>query len=66
MLLNVTSAEGVLLTTYGKLQPPLGKHRLKVICCSHLYDLFSTYNASFLIIVIVIHKHLNLFLFPRL
>ncbi|KAL0700231.1 hypothetical protein Bca4012_056353 [Brassica carinata] len=31
MLLNVSSAEGVLLTTYGKLQPPLGKHRLKVV-----------------------------------
>ena len=31
MLLNVSSAEGVLLTTYGKLQPPLGKHRLKVL-----------------------------------
>ena len=30
MLLNVSS-EGVLLTTYGKLQPPLGKHRLKVV-----------------------------------
>ena len=31
MLLNVSSTEGVLLTTYGKLQPPLGKHRLKVV-----------------------------------
>ncbi|RID46129.1 hypothetical protein BRARA_I02811 [Brassica rapa] len=31
MLLNVSSAEGVLLTTYGKLQPPLGKHRLKIV-----------------------------------
>ncbi|KFK44857.1 hypothetical protein AALP_AA1G311500 [Arabis alpina] len=30
-LLNVSSAEGVLLTTYGKLQPPLGKHRLKIV-----------------------------------
>ncbi|KAG2243147.1 hypothetical protein Bca52824_095010 [Brassica carinata] len=30
MLLNVSS-EGVLLTTYGKLQPPLGKHRLKIV-----------------------------------
>ncbi|KAL0759704.1 hypothetical protein Bca101_075854 [Brassica carinata] len=29
--LNVSSSEGVLLTTYGKLQPPLGKHRLKVV-----------------------------------
>ncbi|KAG2304002.1 hypothetical protein Bca52824_032653 [Brassica carinata] len=31
MLLNVSSAEGVLLTTYGKLQPPLGKNRLKIV-----------------------------------
>uniref|UniRef100_A0A1J3DIS3 Serine/threonine-protein phosphatase 6 regulatory subunit 3 n=1 Tax=Noccaea caerulescens TaxID=107243 RepID=A0A1J3DIS3_NOCCA len=30
-LLNVSSAEGVLFTTYGKLQPPLGKHRLKIV-----------------------------------
>ncbi|CAL0334503.1 unnamed protein product [Lupinus luteus] len=30
-LLDVSSAENILLTTYGKLQPPLGKHRLKVI-----------------------------------
>ncbi|KAF8097661.1 hypothetical protein N665_0284s0027 [Sinapis alba] len=31
ILLNVSSTEGVLLTTYGKLQPPLGKHRLKIV-----------------------------------
>ncbi|XP_010538265.1 PREDICTED: serine/threonine-protein phosphatase 6 regulatory subunit 3-like [Tarenaya hassleriana] len=30
-LLNVSSDEGILLTTYGKLQPPLGKHRLKIV-----------------------------------
>ncbi|PSR98720.1 Serine/threonine-protein phosphatase 6 regulatory subunit like [Actinidia chinensis var. chinensis] len=30
-LLDVSSEENVLLTTYGKLQPPLGKHRLKII-----------------------------------
>ncbi|XP_052180840.1 uncharacterized protein LOC127794021 isoform X2 [Diospyros lotus] len=29
-LLDVSSEENVLLTTYGKLQPPLGKHRLKI------------------------------------
>jgi hypothetical protein len=29
-LLDVSSAEYFLPTTYGKLQPPLGKHRLKV------------------------------------
>ncbi|KAL8468626.1 hypothetical protein ACS0TY_031719 [Phlomoides rotata] len=30
-LLNISSEDHVLLTTYGKLQPPLGKHRLKII-----------------------------------
>lgn len=30
-LLNVSSEENVLSTTYGKLQPPLGKHRLKIV-----------------------------------
>uniref|UniRef100_A0A7C8YZT5 Uncharacterized protein n=1 Tax=Opuntia streptacantha TaxID=393608 RepID=A0A7C8YZT5_OPUST len=30
-LLDVSSGENVLLTTYGKLQPPLGKQRLKII-----------------------------------
>ncbi|AQK46267.1 SIT4 phosphatase-associated family protein [Zea mays] len=30
-LLDVSSAENVLPTTYGSLQPPLGKHRLKTI-----------------------------------
>ncbi|KAL6992191.1 hypothetical protein U1Q18_010298 [Sarracenia purpurea var. burkii] len=30
-LLDVSSEENVLITTYGKLQPPLGKHRLKII-----------------------------------
>ncbi|KAM7530409.1 hypothetical protein LguiB_033819 [Lonicera macranthoides] len=30
-LLDVSSEENVLPTTYGKLQPPLGKHRLKII-----------------------------------
>lgn len=30
-LLDVSSEENVLLTTYGKLQPPLGKQRLKII-----------------------------------
>lgn len=29
-LLNVTSDEKILPTTYGELRPPLGKHRLKV------------------------------------
>lgn len=29
-LLDVSSSETVLPTSYGKLQPPLGKHRLKV------------------------------------
>ncbi|KAL5731649.1 hypothetical protein ACHQM5_004356 [Ranunculus cassubicifolius] len=30
-LLDVSSAENILETTYGKLQPPLGKHRLKIV-----------------------------------
>lgn len=30
LLLNVSSDEKVLPTTYGELKPPLGKHRLKV------------------------------------
>ncbi|XP_052478902.1 uncharacterized protein LOC105776665 [Gossypium raimondii] len=30
-LLDVSSSESTLLTTYGKLQPPLGKHRLKIV-----------------------------------
>ncbi|KAL1555753.1 serine/threonine-protein phosphatase 6 regulatory subunit 1-like [Salvia divinorum] len=30
-LLDISLEERVLLTTYGKLQPPLGKHRLKII-----------------------------------
>ncbi|CAL1405929.1 unnamed protein product [Linum trigynum] len=30
-LLDVSSTDNVLLTTYGKLQPPLGKHRLKIV-----------------------------------
>uniref|UniRef100_A0A7N0RDC2 SIT4 phosphatase-associated family protein n=1 Tax=Kalanchoe fedtschenkoi TaxID=63787 RepID=A0A7N0RDC2_KALFE len=31
VLLNVSSDERVLLTTYGVLRPPLGKHRLKIV-----------------------------------
>ncbi|XVF05688.1 hypothetical protein REPUB_Repub05bG0194000 [Reevesia pubescens] len=31
MLLNVSSDEKILPTTYGELRPPLGKHRLKVV-----------------------------------
>ncbi|KAA8550392.1 hypothetical protein F0562_002076 [Nyssa sinensis] len=31
MLLNVTSDEKILPTTYGELRPPLGKHRLKIV-----------------------------------
>ncbi|KAH6790165.1 SIT4 phosphatase-associated family protein [Perilla frutescens var. frutescens] len=30
-LLDISSGDHILLTTYGKLQPPLGKHRLKII-----------------------------------
>ncbi|CDP07106.1 unnamed protein product [Coffea canephora] len=31
MLLNVSSDEMILPTTYGELRPPLGKHRLKIV-----------------------------------
>ncbi|KAH6810130.1 SIT4 phosphatase-associated family protein [Perilla frutescens var. frutescens] len=31
MLLNVSSDESILPTTYGELKPPLGKHRLKIV-----------------------------------
>ncbi|KAK6138098.1 hypothetical protein DH2020_028162 [Rehmannia glutinosa] len=31
MLLNVSSDENILPTTYGQLRPPLGKHRLKIV-----------------------------------
>ncbi|KAL4387944.1 hypothetical protein GQ457_09G000470 [Hibiscus cannabinus] len=30
-LLDISSSKSTLLTTYGKLQPPLGKHRLKIV-----------------------------------
>ncbi|KAI4306338.1 hypothetical protein L6164_029625 [Bauhinia variegata] len=30
-LLDTSSTDSVLVTTYGKLQPPLGKHRLKIV-----------------------------------
>ncbi|URE22645.1 serine threonine-protein phosphatase 6 regulatory subunit [Musa troglodytarum] len=30
-LLDISSSDSDLLTTYGKLQPPLGKHRLKIV-----------------------------------
>ncbi|KAK9155173.1 hypothetical protein Sjap_002653 [Stephania japonica] len=30
-LLDISTSENVLATTYGSLQPPLGKHRLKII-----------------------------------
>ncbi|XP_057781808.1 uncharacterized protein LOC131000065 isoform X2 [Salvia miltiorrhiza] len=31
VLLNVSSDENILPTTYGELKPPLGKHRLKIV-----------------------------------
>ncbi|XP_054779323.1 uncharacterized protein LOC129287168 isoform X2 [Prosopis cineraria] len=30
-LLDISPSESLLVTTYGKLQPPLGKHRLKIV-----------------------------------
>ena len=53
MLLNVSSDEKILPTTYGELRPPLGKHRLKVglsdrdcfllllFWCQHLSNYFN-------------------------
>lgn len=38
-LLDVSSAENLLPTTYGKLQPPLGKHRLKVNILIRIYHI---------------------------
>lgn len=36
-LLDISSAETSLATTYGTLQPPLGKHRLKVVlACGYM------------------------------
>jgi serine/threonine-protein phosphatase 6 regulatory subunit 3 len=57
-LLDITSAENVLPTTYGCLRPPLGKHRLKVHSDAvnlftfslsiHLKPIFSAlYNLAF-------------------
>ena len=39
VLLNVSSDEKVLPTTYGELRPPLGKHRLKVSCYMFIVNL---------------------------
>ena len=42
MLLNVSSDEKVLPTTYGELRPPLGKHRLKVSYYVYIMNLICT------------------------
>ncbi|XP_051120960.1 uncharacterized protein LOC127244449 isoform X2 [Andrographis paniculata] len=44
LLLNVSSDEKILPTTYGELRPPLGKHRLKIV--EFLAVLLKTGNAD--------------------
>ena len=51
-LLDVSSVDNTLLTTYGKLQPPLGKHRLKV----NILMVLSSCPCSLLRIEFFLHK----------
>lgn len=44
MLLNVSSDEKVLPTTYGELRPPLGKYRLKVGYPCNGYGFITLYS----------------------
>lgn len=50
MLLNVSSDEKTLPTTYGELRPPLGKYRLKVglvyLACAREFILRFYLNRS--------------------
>ncbi|RZS03820.1 hypothetical protein BHM03_00034047, partial [Ensete ventricosum] len=41
-LFDISSLDSDLLTTYGKLQPPLGKHRLKVYIVEFISVLLTT------------------------
>lgn len=50
MLLNVSSDETVLPTTYGELRPPLGKHRLKV-CCYWIIMVQYIHNPYFVLVI---------------
>ncbi|PRQ32695.1 putative SIT4 phosphatase-associated protein family [Rosa chinensis] len=61
-LLDVSSADNMLLTTYGKLQPPLGKHRLKIVeFISVLLSVRSQAAEKELIRFAAIQKVLDLF-----
>ncbi|XP_062015589.1 uncharacterized protein LOC133732134 isoform X2 [Rosa rugosa] len=61
-LLDVSSADNMLLTTYGKLQPPLGKHRLKIVeFISVLLSVRSQAAEKELIRIAAIQKVLDLF-----
>ncbi|KAM5584881.1 hypothetical protein ABKV19_004311 [Rosa sericea] len=61
-LLDVSSADNMLLTTYGKLQPPLGKHRLKIVeFISVLLSVRSQAAEKELIRVAAIQKVFDLF-----
>lgn len=72
-LLEFSSAESILLMTYGKLHPPLGKHRLKVVSftgamsLSSISDLQISHCATFFVNIYVIcmsqRKNLGLSLF---
>ncbi|GMI81909.1 hypothetical protein like AT1G30470 [Hibiscus trionum] len=61
-LLDVSSSELTLLTTYGKLQPPLGKHRLKIVeFISVLLTVGSEAAVKELIRLGAVQRILNLF-----
>ncbi|KAI4303671.1 hypothetical protein MLD38_039271 [Melastoma candidum] len=61
-LLDVSSSEKTLPTTYGKLQPPLGKHRLKIVeFISVLVNVGSQAVEKELIHLEVVPKILGLF-----
>lgn len=61
-LLDVSSVDNMLLTTYGKLQPPLGKHRLKIVeFISVLLSVRSQAAEKELIRIAAIQKVLDLF-----
>ncbi|KAL8108435.1 uncharacterized protein LOC141670663 [Apium graveolens] len=61
-LLDVSSEENVLVTTYGKLHPPLGKHRLKIIeFISVLVTVSSEAAEKELILLGAINRILELF-----
>ncbi|RLM73075.1 serine/threonine-protein phosphatase 6 regulatory subunit 3-like isoform X1 [Panicum miliaceum] len=61
-LLDVSSAENVLPTTYGSLQPPLGKHRLKIVeFISVLLSIGSEAAETRLIHLVAIKRAIDLF-----